>query len=1518
MLLKKIISTGVIILFILFGSSASARDLTYKTEWTESNAEGLSGTAILYQTTKASGKSVTDYDNGTKDALGYIAKGNYNDLVGEWGRLVVKGLSFHKVDDTGKDYIEGSTYHPFEPAYATSTNNAAYYDYFDPIKALDNPNITYSGTRVFVPEGNVTSSFLTTWYDFTADNTGDLINLKWKVINSKVRVDILQLSDTMLDTLLTIYEKYPELDIYGKGIMFSSIVATQYGLHTSGLTDFDRNNIYNASTHYQLMATTHWNPGNRGLQGLGGLAEGPMYETTSMLVNSWMEKYMYSWNPNWTVNSVVANYQAGASVINLYDNYLLFPKSPTDSEIYVQYTDEQGNLIPITPESKRPNITDGSEVTNRGDTKYPEKYIITPTDEIKFDATTSYGDYSYVGYEIVEAPTLDEAEKKLELLNPSEVDKSTSLTVKGTSDVKKYIINFIYSNSSTTVLVRHVDEEGKVVDGLQRTNQQILKDRQLSWINSSGSYGDFQERYSINGVQAFSAQSKDSTKVEVNGEIREYKYVGANISYAPLVGSFSSAYDSAYRRLKYSLKTTAYPAGINAEVFKDYIVLIELCYERVPGAEDLPALEMVGKLSFINNIDSNYKNATTNTTLDYVPSTGEITPYIDKAYPFVVRAIQYEKDTIQDYLTIDITVSATAKYSYQQTYYENETQADGSKKLVKKTRTISGERSASKTYSFRYDYTFIYYKLLNFKMYTIDNMVLYDNPSNQGNVLFAESNPTTGSQYEIGMSDQYYSLFNNSPGIIQDKTKPTISGNNISKKLSGYSSSSSAQSAANSAVNMLYSSVASEANVSVEYSYYNDYFTFRVPNDKNVLYDITDMLQKNEIKGTLSISGKNTSVTYDATKSGGSSIQYTKNLENYMRPTLELTNQDDFDKNYLTIADDTVNGLRIPSGQINYSIYENSKFNLGSEEFVSNAYTYEINANNLVSEQNPVDSFDFRDFSRTYIGEDEVNKVNVLTPLSLSNNIKVETLDYVDHTADGAGASILQAGAEFRVDPSSASYTKGGYSYSNTNEFITGYLMQFDFEIIYVGTNTAVYINGERDSGQRLRGGETIPEGTIIYIEGDEGYINATTKKTTDEDTIQQITNTIELVALSINITDDLVSNIYRNGNLDSRGIYVDGGFTSINTNENKQNQLNLIGFTDIYADSNHAISRTLKTKNIGRIYDFAVTDCNDLAFKDVFRINEDNNVNSATGIIYESGYYKWIVGTTGNGSMIERSIEEIGIVPTTLLPLGPYKHTSAKYINAPKMGYRISFDLKTSGFIEETGDNVSRKIEITPKYYYISKDGKIFDNEITLYYKNSSGNYVNFHNSGYTIYFTPNDGYRYFRNQYGTPDISRMSTKLEPLNMSNTLVLDGSMMSKSNDGFVQSWYGEFKLPNSTIAYSNNPSDSIDINNPYKDGYIGVIFEISSIDTEANGNETTLLYNTSNKELDSSDRTNTSQWDYEGYLGFEQSNVGSPLVGNLKLQLERDIWTINDAMYQKIKGTVALFDIDNRAADDFQ
>ena len=356
---------------------------------------------------------------------------------------------------------------------------------------------------------------------------------------------------------------------------------------------------------------------------------------------------------------------------------------------------------------------------------------------------------------------------------------------------------------------------------------------------------------------------------------------------------------------------------------------------------------------------------------------------------------------------------------------------------------------------------------------------------------------------------------------------------------------------------------------------------------------------------------------------------------------------------------------------------------------------------------------------------------------------------------------------------------------------------------------------------------------------------------------------------------------------------------------------------TKMYEDAYYMVKVTATTQNIGRIYDFKVTDCSDIDFKSVFRKSSTlTSVNDLTGIQYFSGIKELNIYSNEVNTLVDRKGINIGNSQSMLiLPLGPYKNTNTSYVSAPKLGYRISFDLKTSGLFDpESSSKNTRVIEITPTYYYLPKTGGNIIENIQLYYKNSSGKYVNLSSNPYTISFKPNDGYRFNKNLTYTNETKYMSDKLQNISIGDNqkFELNSSMMTiNSTNNFIQAWYGEFKLPNSTLVVQNN-----NISNPLNNGYIGVKFDIKCVDKNSSGNVIrTVSYNQNNKNATS--KENTTQWDYEGYLGF--NDPGSELKNTITMQLENGTLNINNnELYNKIKGTVVLFDIDNRAANDFE
>lgn len=609
------------------------------------------------------------------------------------------------------------------------------------------------------------------------------------------------------------------------------------------------------------------------------------------------------------------------------------------------------------------------------------------------------------------------------------------------------------------------------------------------------------------------------------------------------------------------------------------------------------------------------------------------------------------------------------------------------------------------------------------------------------------------------------------------------------------------------------------------------------------------------------------------------------------------TSRDDFFK-YYDVPSNRYNGLRKPKIEATYTNYDIVNQKSGGNEVVK--------SNN-----------------KLYI--------NVFTPLNIDAKAEL-TSKIVEHTIGKEEGFNIQKNAEFTITPEvkGTSYDKVGEI--NTSKYLKNYMIILDFDVL-VTQKTLDNINSKYKNNYKV--GQVIKSGNAIEIGLNDKFVAIATSDKNEGpdkgDIISQTSNNIKVIGVTSNMPSNKLLEQVKAEVTTSKTTtnykYVDNkqivavpyncgdDETSIKTHSKEMYDEKI----NMYYDAKYFAITTLTSRNIGRIYDFKVTDCSDIDYKTVFR-NNKTGVNDLTGIQYFSGVRKLNIYTNEVNSLDQReNIDIKGTGAKTILPLGPYKSTISSYINAPKLGYRISFDLKTSGYYDYTNnsaESAKRTINIKPSYYYISK--KVAEKsedtiikDIDLYYKNSSGKYVNLKGSNYTIYFKPNDGYRMEYNKADTPNLSAMSTQLEPINISNDqgFNLNYKMMGISDNNFIQSWYGEFKLPNSTIAVKQGNS----INSPLSDGYIGVKFDITCTD-ELNGKTTTISYNTKDKNADLSD--NTTQWDYEGYLGFD--DFGHKLKdGNISLQLEKGTLSLNDDMYNFIKGTVALFDIDNRAANDF-
>ncbi len=636
------------------------------------------------------------------------------------------------------------------------------------------------------------------------------------------------------------------------------------------------------------------------------------------------------------------------------------------------------------------------------------------------------------------------------------------------------------------------------------------------------------------------------------------------------------------------------------------------------------------------------------------------------------------------------------------------------------------------------------------------------------------------------------------------------------------------------------------------------------------------------------------------------------------------------------------NGDRNLTAKIEYKVNSENTINTTGNEFTDNEMK------NITGVHSSVDSIvddmivdgpktgAFSDRIQMYtepgIRERQVQIANVFTPVAATcviNPLSTSTDAIIDHTVGSIGVAnnIIQKNARFKVtcNPNSHPFY-GILSSSKINEYIKTYYLKFDFDVEEVYNGGTLY---ER--------GAIIPKDTWIGpISKSRNYIEAQAVRNPDTAQTDAVfgaeSNNVTVMAIAKNIptTPDLEYRIYKN--LVAKNDFVTSPYNklgeSLGFNNINPAKMTYFGRTDLSSISNYAAEKVVTTKNLSRVFDFKVTDVKDIDWKDVFRkpvVDLTDNPNIHTGNIYYSGVTKWNLYSLRLNELNPRGYNEIGNTPKKTLPIGPYKNTNTEYVKAPKIGYRFAFDLKTTGKIISPS-STNRQIEIVPSFYYISKDATNLindnyttenpDKKIKLFYKNSSGRYVEVGSNSdiYKLSFVPKDGYRYIETGLYNFDDSLMSKSSVLLGSLKKLTIGKNMMALSNNNFVQTWYGEYKLPNSTIAVEVtkdvNGNEKYDINKPLKNGYIGVKFDITATVTE-NG-DFKINYNKNN----TGSSNNTTQWDYEGYMGF--IGPGNVLTGVIKIPLENGIWSLSNLIYNQIKGTVILYDIDNRASSDFE
>lgn len=744
-----------------------------------------------------------------------------------------------------------------------------------------------------------------------------------------------------------------------------------------------------------------------------------------------------------------------------------------------------------------------------------------------------------------------------------------------------------------------------------------------------------------------------------------------------------------------------------------------------------------------------------------------------------------------------------------------------------------------------------------------------------------------------------------------------------------------------------------------------------VKNTENIWYNDFDCLYPG--------SKYSSSTTKRITTSG------TNSIKDFYYPSA-IVSFSHFTNNEFNIPVSRLNGERVIAGKINYEI--DNRNSIGNENSFADTEWYRRSGTaadklntSVIVDYSTSGAFLNREWiiKNDSSNSSNVQIANIYTPISARGVLTTDDTTLVNHTEGDISGNVIQKNSTIKITcyPQEINNGYGRISEDTIkSKYLKCYYVKFDFDTENVRIDNVLY-----KQGIAIAANEWI--GPISKTTGDN-YVTAQAVKNPDTANMNAVfdanSNKITVMAIANNIPvspGNLQSNIATGAAPESS--YVDqivnerAGATSLFTTII---QRKYYGRIDLAGASNYAAKdEPIETKNLSRIFDFKITDLKDISWKDVFRKNEGDNPNVHTGNLYYAGITKWNFYSLELNNIISRTTSEIGSEPKRVLPIGPYKSTIKGYVGAPKLGYRFSYDVKTTGKVEVKSNGLydgERKVTVQPSFYFVSKKVKtdtankgipqvfLMRDEyikpiatkdewkrVELFYKNNKGKYIMVGSSEdvYKMAITPKDGYRYTAKGEAHYNDNNMSTKTVSLSnkVTDKMVLDKQTMSISNNTFVQTWYGEYKLPNSTIAVEvtrdSAGKETYDINKPLTDGYIGVIFDIKAkvSEDENDASSIWLGYNIEDKEKSAS--TNNSQWDYEGYAGY--TSYGKSIDsynGLLKMQLEKGLWDLKTTIrttkipstlstpvaatseyyfYNKIKGTVILYDADNRAANDF-
>lgn len=1374
------------------------------------------------------------------------------------------------------------------------------------------------------------NGWMSTAYDYgnfppfsTSDNIVDLeaynsrINIGRTWISGRMSDDEINNSEIItVDSWNNVHNGY---DVYNvKGTTNNWFTINTFELNHKATEDLYQKSSGSSEVYFSNILNTTF--------GTGGSYK-TAYDFYKNMKSSWAPKnygYNLGDNANYFDNKTNEDLELikGQSVLNNYDNKLIIP-SVKGRKVYVSHQIENSNEIMVGVQNQV--AYEYNDETGNYDKSISNLYSVADENHWQesyesknkvrvYSAQNGGSEVTYNG-------------KKYKLVRSRGYFMTNSIdwnipTYKG--EEKDYSLTIDATNQDYGIIFEYKevkDEEYDIevyVNYIDKSTMSSVEDFKSSLDGDK--LGDLKNKDSDRTpyIQKFVMKENGSGTIKVKDQIfkkreiltygnKKYEYAGYKTAYgstfleAQLLGDWRAALEPNQNYSGISIKNVGEK---RTYIVSFYFIPSNRSGGGSPNDEDglLSDLSVKGRLDFINK--NNFRNATydhnkkdedrSGKEMDYIPATEQLSPYIYGVQPYFIKGIKYS--------TVENVISANKTINWSWVEYKGHN--SGCSPECNSDHSVTHRGSYTYTVTAPYEYN----KIDQLIMYRISKVNIIDSNSNIGGKLFE------GNVENISVSQAY-----------NNRSKASIVGHSAELVLN---SRSNHYSCAGGDPTM--SEVARNVGLTA---------TMTVSNEYIKLDGSENLVDKNKVSTTVNINGDTKLQTVKS-----STNKYIDNIDKYMKGENKLTTFEDFNyENNLKTVANIPNGIRQLKGTIEYK----------KEQVVGNAGNVKLNkvlkssnGSNVIEKDQTLNYSKLSDkFSHTYDnGEDpinnndEVRRVNVTTPLSITAKI-ANNNNFVNHS-DKSG-SILQTGKEFELNIEPKNFIKSYYYNVSTSKYIKGFYVTFDFS--FKLTNSSPIISQyDRVTGEFVekRKGDKIEANTDTYIEGQNATIKGIPEDIRGENSIWSASNNIKVVAITNTISNTKLSEVFHStksinigdfnndysafykrtnslGNFFKYDNYIETSSTTNFVTGNKtltlQSKHNLLGIPNLYAAANHAVSTNVVTNNVGRIFGFRVTDCNDLSFKNVFRDNkvDQNSVNKHNDKAYYSGVFD-----LKNGNFIEM-VKNLNI-GSNVLPLGPYKNTDNTNIFAPKLGYRISFDLQTTGYMKAGSNrNDIKVVQITPHYYYVSKDGskKILptlnndgniDDKIKLYYKSSNGKYIEI--SNYSIYFKPNDGYR-----MGIDSTAEQLSKALNKLYIKMLKLNKNMMQFEEGNYVQRWFGEFKLPNSTIAINTSGDSTIGhntVNDPLTDGYIGVIFDIKSIEKTDSGEKIEISYNQNNTNAENPE--NTSQWDYEGYLGVTAGSSYST-----RIQLEKGNWIINNEDYKKIKGTVLLYDIDNRAANDF-